>query len=154
MDYRNLIGLAAIICACGYFILSLQPAIASMPVGMQHGQFPFEHFTDCDIVGAGASTYDGCTPPTGVHSLLTTPSDRVFIITGAVTAYSYACYLEINGQPISTYAFFEGSQNRSNASSPFIFGNAHYQVPAGTSLDINISTSSCRYYVEGYYAHP
>lgn len=153
MDYRNLLSIGFVILASSLFIDSLQTAKANLPVGMQHGQFPFEHFTECDLPNASGSGGNGCSMSTGVHTIFTVPSDRVFIITGAVSTPSYACYFQNNGQALLSYQFLEGSENRSKSTSPLVMGNAHFKIDAGTNLEIYAATSGCRFYIEGYYAH-
>ena len=153
MDHRTLFGIATVLLSGAIFLHSLNSATASMPVGMQHGQFPYQHFTECDLSGASPNGGQGCVPSTGVHTLLTVPSDRIFVITGAVSSYSYACFFENDGLPLVSYDFLEGNSNRSKAAGPLISGNAHYTIDAGSTLDVNIGTTSCRFYIEGYFAH-
>ena len=81
MDHRNLFGIGFILLSTGYVLRSLQPANASMPVGMQHGQFPYQHYTECTLPGATPySNYEACSftySAPATHNLLTVPNDRI-----------------------------------------------------------------------------
>ena len=116
-----------------------------MPVGMQHGQFPYEHFTECDLSGANVSS-NSCSPTTGgIQTLLSVPSDRIFIVTGAVVGSYNQCWFLNDGTPIYANTLLEQSQN-----GPLVNGTAHIVIPAGTDLQINIYqnyASSCRFCV-------
>ena len=151
MDHRTLFGLAAVLLSTSILINSLQSANAVMPVGMQHGQFPYEHFTECDLPGANVSTSD-CSPATGgIQTLLSVPSDRIFIVTGAVTSDTNHCWFLNDGIPIYSRNFIEKSKN-----GPLLNGNANIVIPAGSELQVNIYqnyASSCDFFIEGYYAH-
>ena len=141
MDYRNLFGIGFILLSVGYVIRSLQPANASMPVGMQHGQFPYESL----------STTDGSIPtvPNQVPlDVITVPSDRLFILT-AFKSSSY-CRLYVDGTLKRESFFYSGS------TSHLVVDNAHVVLQPGEVLQVyNVSSSySCIiYHLEGYYAH-
>ena len=155
MDYRNTL-------ACGFVILSisvlLHTANASLPVGMQHGQFPYETFSECDVAGATVS-WSRCSLPsqlsTSTVSLLTVPSDRIFVVTGAAVHYQGDCSFQVNGTPIVSSRAFLNSGGYSNArQSPFLSGAAHYVISAGETLDVYFyDAPGCQFYLEGYYAH-
>ena len=87
MDHRNILATGFLLLCGAVFAQSLKSANASMPVGMQHGQFPYEHFTECDLPGAvPTSGLNYCTSYTyssAPYALLTVPSDRIFVVTGA-----------------------------------------------------------------------
>ena len=151
MDYRFNISVAAIILSSAFLINSLQTATASMPVGMQHGQFPYEHFTECDLPTAVAhSTNLYCSLNlssinTG-YTLFTVPSDRIFIVTQAKTTNS-DCNFTSGGFPLIAQHFID--DDRSGLS-----GNGHIVLPAGASLEVYMRNASyCPFFLEGYYAH-
>ena len=148
------------ICSTGFFVLccaalvhSLHAANASLPVGMQHGQFPYESFTPCSITGATVQ-YGTCQIPNSFTNssvnLITVPSDRMFVLT-AVTTYSSFCYVEVNGIPIDNAL----TNFRNTWTTPLKEGTAHFAVAPNASIDLVVSSpaSSCTFYVEGYYAH-
>ena len=153
MDYRNLLGFAAIILSGAVVVHSLNSADASMPVGMQHGQFPYEHFTLCDVPGVTVNSEGDCYTTTGgVHTLLTVPNDRVFIVTGGVIRYRTQCWFLNNGDLLYPKELLEEDKT-----GPITSGTAHIVLPAASTLEIHIdnnNASSCRFYIEGYYAHP
>ena len=151
MDYRNLLGFATVVFSAGYFVRSFQPANASMPVGMQHGQFPYEHFTECDLPGATVSSSE-CTPSNGTYTLLTVPNDRIFIVTGAATSDYYSrCHFMEDGTILIDRDLI--SRSSYLPVSPMVSGNAHLAMPAGSSLQIQVNDNGCDFYIEGYYAH-
>ena len=149
MDYRTPLSLGFMLLCGAVLVHSFQSANASMPVGMQHGQFPYEHFTDCDLPGATVhSSYSYCNfsvQQNSFHTLLTVPSDRIFIVTQAQTDSS--CNFTTGGIPlISNYFIGYGD--------PGFGGNGHVVIPAGATLDVYLRSSNyCPFYIEGYYAH-
>ena len=113
-------------------------ANASMPVGMQHGQFPYERFTECDLPGATAmSDISACqytfTNATS-HTLLTVPSDRIFVVTGAVNYRGY-CNFHSNGKPLIGKLLIYGYDGYSGQS-PIGNGNGHLVLEPGSSLEV------------------
>ena len=154
MDYRNLLGISAIIASTALLIQVLRPANASLPVGMQHGQFPYENKTNCDIVGAiqmGGYCQLNSSLSGTVANLISVPTDRMFVITG-VTTYSSFCFVEVDGVPIDKNL----TNFRNTWMTPFKQGTVHFAVDPGASVDLNIysTASNCSFYLEGYYAHP
>jgi len=152
MDYRNLFGIAAIILSGAVFLHSLKSANASMPVGMQHGQFPYEHFTVCDLPGVNVNSTDDCYMSTGgIYTLLTVPTDRIFVVTGGVNRYRTHCWFLNDGDLLYPKALMEEDKI-----GPLTTGNAHIVLPAGSTLQVNIPANqagACNFYIEGYYAH-
>ena len=156
MDYRNILATGFLLLCGGYFYRSLQPAIASMPVGMQHGQYPFEKFTDCDVPGASPYTSSGITfyceygqyATWTTIGLFTVPTDRNFIITG-FAAYDTDCFITRNG-----IALVGNHITQDSNSSPLTAGNAHFLLAPGDTVEIaKWSNDRCDFYLEGYYAH-
>ena len=156
MDYRNVLATGFLLLCGAVFLHSLKSADASMPVGMQHGQFPFEHFTNCDLPGATVrSDLLGCNySQTGLKNLLTVPSDRIFVVTGASTFRGYCSFVS-NGVPLIDYRLIIEDPSYGNGGSPLSSGQGHLVLQPGSTLDVNLSSyGSCPFYVEGYYAHP
>jgi hypothetical protein len=143
MDYRTILACVFFPLCASVFIHTVQSANASMPVGMQHGQFPYENF----------STTDGSIPtvPNQVPlDILTVPSDRLFILTNLLTS-SY-CELYVDG----SYKRHSSLYQNGNNSSSFLDGNAHLVINPGETIQIynNSGSNTCRvYHLEGYYAH-
>ena len=155
---NRLFGMASIIFAAGYFVRSFDVANASMPVGMQHGQFPYEQYTECDLTGAVPQVYsagvtEACRYGTSGqwtnHTLFTVPSDRNFIITGFSTE-SGSCFPFSNGEALIGRSIVSTSD-----STPFNSGTAHFVLSPNQVVEIaKWSDSDCAFYLEGYYAHP
>ena len=143
MDYQTILAGGFFLLSASVFLHSFKSANASMPVGMQHGQFPYENF----------STTDGSLPtiPNQVpYDVLTVPSDRLFILTNLVTS-SY-CQLYVDG----SYKRHNSLYQLGNNSTSFHTGNAHLVINPGETIQIyNYSGSNtCQvYHLEGYYAH-
>ena len=154
---NRLFGMASIVFVVGYFVRSFDEANASMPVGMQHGQFPYENYTECDLLGATTQTYGtgvtvacryGVSGQWSNHTLFTVPSDRNFIVTGFSTASSN-CFPHSNGEAFIGQVLFATSD-----STPFNSGTAHFVLSPNQVVEIaKWSDSDCAFYLEGYYAH-
>ena len=151
MDYRTNLSIGVILLSGAVFIHSLKSASASLPVGMQHGQFPYEHFTECDLPGASAhstNTYCSFSVPSinTNYTLMTVPSDRIFVVTHAMT-YNSDCNFTSGGFPLVSQYLIDNSYSG-------LGGNGHLVVPAGATLDIYVRNATyCPFYIEGYYAH-
>ena len=133
MDHRNILATGFLLLCGAVFVHSLKSANASMPVGMQHGQFPYESL----------STTDGSIPtvPNQVPlDVITVPSDRLFILT-AFKSSSY-CRLYVDGTLKRESFFYSGS------TSHLVVDNAHVVLQPGEVLQVyNVSSSySCIIY--------
>ena len=144
MLWKNLLSVSVLVLAVGITYRLIVPASASMPVGMQHGQFPYENFSNCDQGSFGSSYYCSVIASGSTETLLTVPSDRAFILTGV--QYDN-CRILVDNIPI-----LSGAMGYYYYNSPFVSGNGHRVIPAGSTLQVYAS-STCEYYVEGYYAH-
>ena len=151
MDYKVILSVAALIFSGSMLVESLRPANASMPVGMQHGQFPFEHFTNCDLPGATVhSSNNYCLysfTNAFTQTLLTVPIDRIFVVTGASVGRSDCNFLS-NGVPLINQELLDDSN-----ASPLLHGGGHLVIGAGATLEVHLRSAYCPYYIEGYYAH-
>ena len=138
MVHRNLLGISAVMLSSAVLIHSLKSADASMPVGMQHGQFPYVSF----------SHHDGTIPyvNNSTQNVLTVPSDRIFIVTGMVDS-SNSCNLYVDGSII------RGGNSIFYETNMFTTGNAHLVIPAGSTLQIHSNGYCLVRHLEGYYAH-
>jgi hypothetical protein len=153
MDHRTILSTGFLLLCGSIFIHSLKSADASMPVGMQHGQFPYESFTECDISGASVSGSD-CTPPVGIHTLLSVPSDRIFVVTGGEASYYSDCWFQKDGTLMYSRELVSRTDSRHSPTGPLKSGNAHITIAAGTDLQIEVNSTNCNFYLDGYYAHP
>ena len=149
MNNRTILSLAALVLSCAVLLHSLGSATASMPVGMQHGQFPFEHFTECDLPGATVhATKSYCTfsvSQNTAHTLLTVPNDRIFVVTKTVTDSD--CNFISAGTPLVAKHFIEYYNSG-------LSGSSNIVLPAGSTLEVYLRNSTyCPFYIEGYYAH-
>ena len=150
MNHHTNLSIAAILLSGAVLIHSVQSAVASMPVGMQHGQFPYEHFTECDLPGGTShATKAYCTfnvPAINTsYTLLTVPSDRIFVVTHALSDNS-DCNFTSGGTPLLSQCFIDNSYTG-------LGGNGHIVIPAGATLDVYLLIIYCPFYIEGYYAH-
>ena len=142
--WKYLFGASALVASVGFTAQALRPANASMPVGMQWGDFPIQSF----------SHHDGTAPTPGssmTADLLTVPSDRIFVVT-TVIANNYTCQLYVDGSlKRGSENLFHYNNEKTNA---FIVGNAHLVVPAGSTLQLYGYYGTCYIeHLEGYYAH-
>ena len=140
MDYRNLLGLAAVILSLAVFNHSMDDAYAG-PMGpnVGTGSNPIENFSlRC----------------TGTQQTIV-PSDvsRDFIVTDVITGDDTTNY-----SPVGVTLTFNGGVSMSVSalqSHRFVTG---LKVPVGESLDCQNGASSGSYHynvtVLGYYAHP
>lgn len=140
---KNYFGIAAILFGAGYFVQSL-PFAQAYPQGpsVGMGAVPYKSFSG-DIQNATTIT------------LLTVPSDQVFIVTTCIATSNY-----INLKEDSTVVLEGGS----GACSGDVNGNTtsyreglgHLTIPSGTTLTVTNShgSYSYAYHVEGYYAQP
>ena len=153
MDHRNILATGFLLLCGAVFAQSLKSANASMPVGMQHGQFPYEHFTECDLPGAvPTSGLNYCTSYTyssAPYALLTVPSDRIFVVTGA-SAINGSCTFTSDGAPIISSQLTRA--NNQPVQSPLLSGNGHLTIASGSTLEV-VLDGYCQFYIEGYYAH-
>ena len=136
--HKNLFGIAAIIAACGFLLQSINPAHAILPVGMSHGDFPYQVFTTPDI-GTDVSV-----------TLLTVPADKNFIIT--TISASGECDIYIGANKIV------GDRNRDffTSETTGMSGNLRWLVPSNEALIIGPEIPEddvCYYFIQGYYAH-
>ena len=145
MNWKQLLAIAAIIMAGGFFVRSFQPAHAQQMPHVNYASNPYKSFYG--QIQNGAST-----------TLLTAPSDQPFMVTTLITNrnnYSsglpsyHHCKLMIDG----TLAMGGDIADRQN-NHAFNMGNAHLVISAGSVLSIQGYGSTCHYYVEGYYIHP
>ena len=135
MDYRNILALAAVIFAAGYFVRSFQPAYA-FPQGpnVSIGSNPIENFygnanqtgsltfQDNFILTTLISSTDSCAPKIDGTAFHTG--------SGSINMFYYR------------YAYFHPS--------PFSAGTAKLHIPSGSVLSLN---NCSNYYIEGYYTH-
>ena len=133
MDYRQLFGIGFIIFALGFFLRSLQPAQASLPLGGSFQSFPY-------------LSYTGTLSPNQNLSLATIPSDKDLIITGG----------KINSTCVDIYAdsvlIVEGDSSVMNGAF-FSSSSAHVKIPAGSNLMLKHTCGGyVAYYIEGYHA--
>ena len=138
--HKNLFGIAAIITACGFLLQSINPAHAILPVGMSHGDFPYQVFT---------SGPDGYVLNGSEVTVLTVPADKNFVITGLGFNGNGGCRVffgatEVIGNRLES--FFSAGDGLP------LSGNLRWPVPAGESLKVK-STNECVYVIHGYYAH-
>ena len=159
MDFRNILAAGFLLLCGAVFVQSLSSANASMPVGMQHGQFPYQHFSECDLPNAaigssnGNCSYSQTEGSWTAYPLFTVPSDRIFIVTGAST-YDESCSFTLasTGQELVDRYLLK-SYGNSSSNTPFTNGNAHRILSAGETLNFVSQYSYCQFYLEGYYAH-
>ena len=91
------------------------------------------------------------------QSLLTLSSDEEFIVTTFIADGDWVwCGLKADNDLIYSRSVYGHGSERTTA---LTMGNAHIRVPAGTTLKVaglypQPHTSSCHYYVDGYYARP
>ena len=146
MDYRTILATGFLLLCGSVFVHSLKSANASMPVGMQHGQFPYENF----------STTDGTLPnlPNGsTHDILTVPNDRLFILTNLITNQNCDLYVDGNKKLINLIHRIDHSSVYHPSS--FHLGNVHLIINSGETLSLVSTNNNCyTYHLEGYYAHP
>ena len=136
MKFDKLFGIAAIIFAMGYFMQSL-PFAQAFPQGpnVGLGSNPYESFT--------GSIHDS----NGNRTLLTVPSDQIFIVTTCVTNTNY---INLNE---NSNTMIDGHSGACSGGA-LKDGNGHLVISSGSTLDV-ISTYGTRYYyIEGYYAQP
>jgi hypothetical protein len=128
----NCFGIAAIIIAVGFTAKSIQASYAG-PI-LDHGNFPYESFTGSHSHGQSTT-------------LLTVPAGQSFIVTGGNADGPYCDLYSDNTMVLEGY-----SQAFKSSGGLLNYGNAHIEIPAGASLVITGSGSTCTYYLEGYYA--
>ena len=133
MDYRQLFGIGFIIFALGFFLRSLQPAQASLPLGGSYQSFPYVSFT-------------GTLSPGQNLTITTIPSDKDLVLTGG----------KINSSCVDLYAdstiLVEGHAEVMNGAF-FSSSSAHIKIPAGSNMILNHTCGGyIGYYLEGYYA--
>ena len=140
MDYRNLWGIAAIICSLAILNYSLESAHAG-PTGPN--------------VGTGTNSIENfslrCTGTSQV--LIPANSSKDFVVTDVITGDDSTTY-----EPFSTTLTFNGGVTLSVSPMQSHRFETGLKVPAGQTMDCQ-STISTSYYhytvtVLGYYAHP
>ena len=128
----NCFGIASIIIAIGFTTKSIQDSYAR-PI-LDHSNFPYQSFTGSHSHGQSVT-------------LLTVPAGQSFIVTGGNADGPY-CDLYSD-----TTLVLEGYSQAFDSSGGLLNqGRAHIEIPAGASLVIRGSGSTCTYYLEGYYA--
>ena len=145
MDWKQLLALAAIIMAGGFFVRSFQQAHAQQTPHVNYASNPYKSFY-------------GQVQNNSNTTLFTVPSDQTFMVTTLITNrnnYSsglsgyHHCKLMVDGTVAMGGDIADKQDNHA-----FIMGNAHLVLPAGSVLSIEGYGSTCHYYVEGYYIHP
>lgn len=136
MKIDKLFGVAAIICSLGYFMRSL-PFAQAFPQGpnLSLGANPYMSFTGSIDQSVGNRT------------LLTVPSDQIFIVTTCVANSAYID-LKQNNDTIIT-----GSSNGCTTGA-LHDGNGHLVISSGSDLKVLSTYGTRYYYIEGYYAQP
>jgi len=151
--WKHLLALAALVLAFSFAFRSLSPAHAQMGPSISYGSNPYKAF-----YGEAAQ---------GTTSILTTGSET-FIVTGVSSNDGDYLSVQIDGVTVIPVSLLDEKESKNSNNSAtydsyswayargnlFLSGNAHLPVEPGSSLEVHCDTSSsCFYYVEGYFAH-
>ena len=135
--HRNLLGLAAVILSVAVLVHAMSNASA-YPAGMEvtGGESPYVSFS-------------GRIDPSTTSTLYTVPSDRVLIVTGAVTNSNDVHMYESDTLKVNGYS------NVMNDDAFLMQGSGTVLFASGSSVRLSNDSGSYRYYaIQGYLAHP
>ena len=146
MNWKQLLSIAAIIMALGFFVRSFQTAYAFQGASVSLGANPYKSFYG--TVASGIST-----------TVLNVPSDRNFILTTMISNRDRDYYNSIIGDQwcilkVDGVDVIGGNRTVRQSEHAFIMGNAHLVISANSLITMEGDNATCHYYVDGYFVQP